>query len=333
MKLEGKRPKKEIVNICFFLLGCIVYGIVSVTLFRGVIPFMMIVGAFYFLGQIYYNYFDKKFSEEGAPEDKKTAGTLQSKTVNDGTVPMKKRDLTPKTTQVEKNVVIEPSSDYLWVMVSREKEYYFTYTGGNKLDYVKTPSGLRVHTPYRELAERILKDLEKYGYNYRSADTILSWQFTFLENFSSMSHEQLEQVLDQCFLQKPDWTFAVNQNNKDWITSFGREPERKAMIRKWLSKCTNMQMTAACCIGNAYHSLNIAFVLAEMMEKWEFIDESVDFNNLTNLIANNSTYGPSSVLVSDFRTFELYYGLHYKENGNIICEKGCVKRRSPNRII
>lgn len=69
MKLESKPPKKGTVDACSILLGCIVYGIVSVTLFKGILPFMVIVGTFYYLGRLYYNHYDKKFSKEERTQD------------------------------------------------------------------------------------------------------------------------------------------------------------------------------------------------------------------------------------------------------------------------
>ena len=93
-----------------------------------------------------------------------------------------------------------------------------------------------------------------------TAESIIPWHFTMIDNFIKMEHEQVEQMLNECFMEKHDWTFDVDEE------VFGDSEERVEAIRTWLSKCTHMQMTAACCIGNAYHSINIAYVLAALLE-------------------------------------------------------------------
>lgn len=131
---------------------------------------------------------------------------------------------------------------------------YVIYDGRKTL---KTPAGNPVTTLYKELADRLVLDLNTKGYDFHSADSILAWHFTMIDNIAGMSHSNIENVLLQSFMQAPDWTFSGDCNDEKWEIIFGHWNTRKKQIEKWLEKCTKMQLTAICCIGNAYHTLKI----------------------------------------------------------------------------
>lgn len=215
---------------------------------------------------------------------------------------------------------VRASRNGQWAMLESDGNYFFAHSEGKDTELVKTPAGNAVRTSYRDLADRILNDLDKLGYNYRSPESILAWHFTMIDNFSRMEHSDVEEILDQSFMQRSDWTFEENQDDEGWTAIFGEEVNRNNTIRAWLSKCTHMQMTAACCIGNAYHSINIAFVVARLMENYEGNKLKQKFSHLARQIAENSVYGPAEDIIGDFSTFELYYGIHLNEDGKIINE-------------
>ncbi len=139
-----------------------------------------------------------------------------------------------------------------------------------------------------------------------------------IDNFSKMEHADVEDILDQCFLQQYDWTLDCDCDDDTWTSVFSVEESRKPVLKEWLSKCTQMQMTAACCIGNAYHSLNMAYVIARLMENYTGNKLNQEFKKLAHLIVENSSYGLEKSIICDFKTFELYYGIHLEENGPII---------------
>jgi hypothetical protein len=136
-----------------------------------------------------------------------------------------------------------------------------------------------------------------------------------VENFSKMEHKQVEDVLADSFVNRYDWTYTIDVKGTGWEEIWGVRGVREGEIMEWLSKITHMQMTAACCIGNAYHTLNIAYILATIMETCDGDEREVKFNKLADFVGENSEYYAS---VDDFKTFELYYGIHLKENGNVI---------------
>ena len=200
--------------------------------------------------------------------------------------------------------------------MKKEKDKYVIYEGNKVLT---TPRGNPVTTLYKSIAERILLDLSRYGMNFHSADSILAWHFTTIDSFAPMEHEQVEQVLISSFLNTVDWTCRDNHGS-EWAQVFGKWKSRKEEIIAWLQKATIMQMTAACCIGNAYHSINLALTLAGMMEQFTGDDRAKAFADLAHLIEDNSYYGPFDDLIKDFCTFELYYGVHLEENGPILTD-------------
>lgn len=170
---------------------------------------------------------------------------------------------------------------------------------------------------YETVADRILLDLNRYGMNFHSVDSILAWHFTLIDNFAPMGHERVERILAGSFLRTTDWTCKENRG-ADWYKAFGKWSMRKEQIVEWLEKATIMQMTAACCIGNAYNSINLALTLAIIMEKYTGHDRTRAFDVLAKLIEDNSYYGPYVDIIRDFNTFSLYYGIHLDEEGPIL---------------
>lgn len=207
--------------------------------------------------------------------------------------------------------ILKYSPDKHWVIAKIDDVHYFFDTSAEKPVPVETPQGRLLETSYYVLAERILEDLYVYGEDNMTGESVIPWQFTILDNFGLMKHEQVEKMLDECFIQKYDWTYDA-----DYDEVFGDKEERISTIRKWLSKCTHMQMTAACCIGNAYHSLNVAFVLATLIENYSGKSLYKQFKALAKIVS--SRYEDLDSILSVFETFNLYYGIHNEENGAII---------------
>lgn len=221
-------------------------------------------------------------------------------------------------TEKDKTEVIKSSVDKKWWLFKHKDTYGFIENVNGKQKLLKTPGDEILCTSYLVLAERILKDVAKFGSLYMSSESILPWHYTMMDNFVKMDHEEVEDILDHCFIQKPDWTFSVGRENNECVRLFGTEKDRPLEIKTWLSKCTHMQMTAACCIGNTYHSINIAFVLAALMENYSGMELQRQFKYLAELLDNNFFYGPTEDFVEVFNTFCLYYGIHLQEDGAII---------------
>ena len=212
---------------------------------------------------------------------------------------------------MSESAILKYSPDNHWFIAKIDDVHYFFDNSEEPTKPVETPNGRLLETSYYVLAERILRDLDVYGEDNMTGESVIPWQFTILDNFSQMEHEQVEKMLDECFIQKYDWTYDT-----DYDEVFGDKEERIAAIRQWLSKCTHMQMTAACCIGNAYHSLNIAFVLAVLMENYSGKALRKQFKALAEIV--NSRNDDLDSILNVFETFNLYYGIHNEEYGAII---------------
>lgn len=199
-----------------------------------------------------------------------------------------------------------------WLLVAKDGNYFFV----NEYErYATTPRGVVLKTSYLDLAERILQDLDTYGPDDFSPESILPWHYTMIENFSKMQHKRVETVLADCFINRYDWTYTVDMEGTKWENIWGKRGAREAEIAVWLSKITHMQMTAACCIGNAYHTINVAYMLAFIMEDYTGAEREAMFEELSDIINDHSD---SFVSVDVFKNFELYYGIHLNENGNVI---------------
>lgn len=196
----------------------------------------------------------------------------------------------------------------------QENDRYVIYDGDIALT---TPGGNNVTTLYEPLAKRIVQDLERFGMNFRSAASILAWHFTMIDNFAPMGHARVEQVMANSFLSHVDWT-CRERYGSGWARTFGTWSERQVYIEQWLSKATLMQMTAACCIGNAYESLNLALALAVVLEKYDGDEREEKLTEVAQLIADTYQFGSFEDIFNDFKTFELYYGIHLVENGPIL---------------
>ena len=226
--------------------------------------------------------------------------------------------------------IINYSKDQRWLLVENEGRYFFFDAAGEKPELVTTPGGKALTTTYLDLAERILHDLDFYGLERMSAESVLPWHFTMVENFASMKHEELEQTLDECFIQKHDWTYSALSSN--FASVFEDESARIPKIRHWLSKCTHMQMTAACCIGNAYHSINLAYVLAVLVEAYCGKRLQREFEALASVVVEQDFYDDVESVMRVFQTFELYYGIHHNENVYIIEDEEITLMEKPINI-
>jgi hypothetical protein len=121
--------------------------------------------------------------------------------------------------------------------------------------------------------------------------------------------------LADSFINRYDWTYTIDVEGTKWKDIWGVRGVREGEIMEWLSEISHMQMTAACCIGNAYHTINVSYMLALIMETYDGDERDAMFSELADFICENSEYYAS---FESFKTFELYYGIHLREDGNVI---------------
>lgn len=173
---------------------------------------------------------------------------------------------------------------------------------------VETPTGNALTTNSKAIAERLLSDLNTKGYVFNTLDSSLAWQFTYLDNFSKMHGDELRKLMDDCFLTPPDWTNRVSEETDEHVTYFGTWNYRKPMIQKWIAGCSRIQITALCCMGNAYHTLNIPYVLAHILEQSEPEDYDIRLRHFSAFLEKANYWGETAKeFLEDFELFKLFY--------------------------
>lgn len=205
---------------------------------------------------------------------------------------------------------IQRSKDGHWLLVKAADRYYFVRIDGDDPVIVETDNGHMINTLYPELANRMFEELEIYGYEAMTKPTIMKIHTFLLDNVNTIFD------IATTHHKEDDWTFDF-QGEKKWEMAFGEKTTRLTEMAIWLSKCTHMQLSAIIYIANEYNSLNVAYVLATALEspsKYERFKTIHDFAELISEIRECSFRRVNS----DFKLFEMYYGVHITEDGPII---------------
>ena len=194
--------------------------------------------------------------------------------------------------------------------IREEDGIYYIFADDDHI--LATPGGNSVCTLFKPIALRLLADLEKYGYLYTDVVSLLSWHFTTIDNFANLGKERVIEILDDSFLKQFDWTLHCPSPDPyfymDWTSVFGPPDKVPQELRTWLEGLTIMQLSAACCIANAYESLNISYLFSLLVDKTEpekFNETAkglIDF--LIKVMPISST---KKEIMKDIKTFKLYY--------------------------
>lgn len=231
---------------------------------------------------------------------------------------------------------VKATRDGQWFMLRTVRGYIFAHNADGELSPVKTPKGNFLETSYETIANRILTDLDKFGEEYESSQSILTWQSTIIDYVSEMDKSEVLEALDGFLDNGNDWTFTRNQEKEKWVNLFGEPVARKTSIRNWLPRCTHMQLNAVNVIAKVFGSINIAYVLACLMEKYKGTQLDKEFYRYACFIYDNWDCGDSEDFYNDFKTFQLCYGIHLESNGPIIVGKisgattdNCVGKWAP----
>lgn len=190
-------------------------------------------------------------------------------------------------------------------MFFKDGVYTFTYNG----HICRTPKGTPAETENEILATRIFEHIKVYGDEMTGVSNILSWHYTYQCNFRPLGQRAVVEILKDCFLgDKRDITYLIADKISYLGKIFGEKTERQALIEKWLEGCSVRQLTAACCIGNGYRSLNVAYIF-QMISFSEDIgsDEKVK-DSLINVLSQVMSILPTDI-ESDIELFKFYYGL------------------------
>ena len=213
-----------------------------------------------------------------------------------------------------------------------------------------------VCTPHEKLAKRLVEDINKFGLDYTNGNSLFSWQCTYLDRAVPYGYQIFRRAMENSFLNYPDWTFDSTYLNDEKLASFfgswkpqtdefGKVDKLDAVLmsvyasspweyriqemKSWLDNLSLMQLTAACCIANAYESLNVSYSLATIIHEKVGEERDNAINEFGSLVDNCgffpqlNVFGQllqdkgifdnwSSPTVWDFKNFELYYSFDLK---------------------
>ncbi len=197
-----------------------------------------------------------------------------------------------------------------------ENGEYVIYRGNSQL--LSPERNFVVKTKYEELAKRMVEDLEKYGNDLGIMSNIMSLYYSFTERFYIFTKEELEQSLIDKYLCSDDWYIMYGVSGRDIPVRWAEWSSLKGVIIEWLSKITMMQIAAVCCAAKAYESLYVAFCFAVLVEEH---NGNVPDDKFWELFANfpvRTFCFNRNEFIADFKSFELFYSLHLKENGRTL---------------
>ncbi len=216
------------------------------------------------------------------------------------------------------------ASEKEWLAIEKNAFYYFFCKTQNEKVQVNLPNGKPLKTKYKLIADRILSDLQTYGFNYNLPESILTYQFTLFNNLIDLNHFEIEKKLF-ISLTENDWALSKDSSRFELQELLGEKNKRPVEIQNWLAKCTKMQLAAVACLGNAYGSLNMPFCIAKMMEKYDKVID-IPLENVEELAKMLSEIGEYDyeTMIKDFQTFIVYYGIHFDEKGKIIAKSNEV---------
>lgn len=198
-----------------------------------------------------------------------------------------------------------------WHVGTALNRYYLI---DNNRKAVKTPAGNVLGTSYIELAKSMANELEQYGENVPET-SLLYFHMNMCDNIIQCPHTELEDNIKNCLKNASDWTYALGGDTSGWNRLFGSKISRKTEIDSWIAKITPMQMNAVLILGKKYGSINIAFVLALIVEKIPKNRQMQAFTKLADYVRNNTPY---SINKNDFEVFASYYGIHFESEGTTI---------------
>lgn len=196
-------------------------------------------------------------------------------------------------------------------------EHYTVLKGEKPL---LTPGGKIAHTMFEDLARQLMLDWDRFGYeSYRTAYSILSYHFSMVDNFAKFTKDGMIGIIDSCNWMN-NWAFdgcpSPNPHvMMEWHDYFGYGSERIETIKAWMQNCTQMQLTAIVCIHNYYMCINVAFVMAYIVEQLKEEEHEDALRQFFDFYSNYDCETDFDEMWAVFQCFRIYYGVHFKEEG------------------
>jgi len=130
--------------------------------------------------------------------------------------------------------------------------------------------GYAVECHSEEVAKQLCKDLDEFGEEPSNPLSLVAFQYAFIDFFSKLPRQELEESVSSGLDINWDWTFscptATPKPLMDWIALFGTHSANAANGKNWLSTLSLTQLCAVSVLGRAIESVNIPFILATSLK-------------------------------------------------------------------
>ena len=204
----------------------------------------------------------------------------------------------------------------------RFKDGEYVFYKGNAL-FRSPVKGFVVKTKYEKLARRMLADLNKYGESHYLPSNIFSFFYTLSDMAEPHGLEFFLANAKITYIDDDDWyAFYGVKDGKQQLLRSVEWSHVKSAIVDWLSKLTLMQLVAVCTVAQSYESMYLAFCFACLAEEH---DADTPEDKFLKTFAEFPVYqfcSSREEFFLDFKTFELFYSFHLKENGKTIEKQG-----------
>lgn len=156
-------------------------------------------------------------------------------------------------------------TDAEYKIIRQDAEFVITKDGSP----VTTPAGRALATPSKELAERLVQHLCKFGEQPGDAISLVTFHFSYLDFFNTVPRPELERSIALGLDEDKDWTFTQRPvgtaSDAKWVKLFGTHANNASAGKHWLSSLPLTQLCAVCVIGRYLESVNIPYILATQL--------------------------------------------------------------------
>jgi len=134
-----------------------------------------------------------------------------------------------------------------------------------------TPGGTAVKSSIKVLAERLVTDLECYGEDPGDPVSLVAFHYSMLDYFVDAPIKTIQCQLTDSFDPEWDWTLtcptAYPHNMFKWWELFGMNGSNVEKGLEWLETLSMMQLCAVTIVTAYTGSVNIAFIVATVLNK------------------------------------------------------------------
>ena len=194
------------------------------------------------------------------------------------------------------------------VELRKYNDHYECHSQGEAL---KTTKGNIVQTQFQEVGEELMTDWIMKSDNNDEPLSMVYFQSVYQDQIQGLTKDEIIEMFN-----KTDWTnewglkpcpSAHPEHMMWWMTWMGESKSREEAIRKLFEASSPMQLASFYCIYKAFHSFNLAFILASFArfdeeDNTEAIDDF--YNHLTQIV--NIKYDDSD-FEEIFDKFRIFY--------------------------